>query len=42
MQKGHEQRRTVYNLYHVLNHYVLFGGMYLGQARGMIEQILRF
>ncbi|KAL7579408.1 hypothetical protein ACA910_014077 [Epithemia clementina (nom. ined.)] len=39
---GHEQRRTIYNLYHILNHEVLFGGMYLRQAQGMIDQILRF
>lgn len=38
---GHDKRRTVYNLYHILNHYALFGGGYLNQARGMIEQILR-
>lgn len=37
----YEKRKTVYNLYHILNHYVLFGGGYLGQAKGMIEQILR-
>ncbi|KAG7360888.1 fructosamine/ketosamine-3-kinase [Nitzschia inconspicua] len=39
---GHEKRRTVYNLYHILNHEVLFGGGYLSQARSMIEQILRY
>lgn len=39
---GHEKRRTVYNLYHILNHEVLFGGGYRSQARGMIEQILRY
>ena len=38
---GHEKRRTVYNLYHILNHEVLFGGGYLRQAQGMIDQILR-
>ena len=38
---GHEKRRTVYNLYHILNHEVLFGGGYLRQAQGMIQQILR-
>ena len=38
---GHEKRRTVYNLYHILNHDVLFGGMYLRQAQGMIDQILK-
>jgi fructosamine-3-kinase len=41
LPEGHEKRRTVYNLYHILNHDVLFGGMYLNQARGMIDQILR-
>lgn len=38
---GHEKRRTIYNLYHILNHEVLFGGMYRSQARGMIHEILR-
>ncbi|HEX7013624.1 MAG TPA: fructosamine kinase family protein [Steroidobacteraceae bacterium] len=33
-------RSTLYNLYHVLNHYNLFGGGYLQQARGMIERLL--
>jgi fructosamine-3-kinase len=37
---GHEKRRTIYNLYHILNHDVLFGGGYIRQARGMIESIL--
>ena len=40
--QGHEQRRTVYNLYHILNHQVLFGGGYLNQAQGMIDEILRY
>ena len=39
---GFEKRKVVYNLYHILNHYVLFGGGYRGQARSMIEEILRF
>lgn len=38
---GHEKRRTVYNLYHILNHDVLFGGGYINQARGMIDKILK-
>ena len=33
-------RRDLYNLYHVLNHYNLFGGGYLSQARAMIERLL--
>jgi len=41
LPEGHEKRKTVYNLYHILNHEVLFGGMYLRQAQGMIDQILR-
>lgn len=41
LPEGHEKRRTVYNLYHILNHEVLFGGGYLRQAQGMIDQILR-
>jgi len=41
LPEGHEKRRTVYNLYHILNHQVLFGGMYMNQARGMIDEILR-
>ena len=38
---GHENRRTVYNLYHILNHDVLFGGGYINQARGMLDKILK-
>jgi fructosamine-3-kinase len=33
-------RRTLYNLYHVLNHYNLFGGSYGRQAADMIERLL--
>ncbi len=33
-------RRTLYNLYHVLNHYNLFGGGYGRQAAGMIDRLL--
>ena len=35
-----EERVTIYNLYHILNHYVLFGGSYLSQAQGMMGRIL--
>jgi len=41
LPEGHEKRRTVYNLYHILNHDVLFGGGYLRQAQGMIDKILK-
>lgn len=33
-------RCTLYNLYHVLNHFNLFGGGYGRQAEGMIEKLL--
>ena len=37
---GYPQRRTLYNLYHVLNHLNLFDGGYCAQAERMIEQLL--
>jgi fructosamine-3-kinase len=37
---GYERRKVVYNLYHLLNHYNLFGGSYEHQANGAIEGIL--
>ena len=33
-------RRTLYNLYHVLNHLNLFGGGYRAQAEAMIARLL--
>ncbi len=33
-------RRTLYNLYHVLNHFNLFGGAYARQAADMIDRLL--
>jgi len=40
LSAGYETRKTLYNLYHILNHFNLFGGGYLGQARRMIERLL--
>jgi fructosamine-3-kinase len=40
LDAGYATRRTLYNLYHVLNHFNLFGGGYLAQARGMIDGLL--
>lgn len=37
---GYATRRTLYNLYHVLNHLNLFGGGYRGQAEAMIASLL--
>lgn len=39
LDPGYETRKTLYNLYHVLNHFNLFGGGYLGQAKRMIEKL---
>lgn len=42
LPEGWEQRRTVYNLYHMMNHEVLFGGTYRGQVRDMVVEILNY
>jgi len=38
---GYAQREIIYNLYHVLNHFNLFGGSYEIQANRMIERIMQ-
>jgi fructosamine-3-kinase len=40
LDEGYAVRKTLYNLYHVLNHLNLFGGGYLSQAQGMIDRLL--
>ncbi|WP_373537784.1 fructosamine kinase family protein [Microcoleus sp.] len=40
LDSGYEKRKTLYNLYHVLNHFNLFGGGYESQANQMINKIL--
>jgi len=40
LDDGYPVRKTLYNLYHVLNHYNLFGGGYAGQAGRMIGSLL--
>jgi fructosamine-3-kinase len=40
LDAGYATRRTLYNLYHVLNHLNLFGGGYHGQAVGMMRRLL--
>jgi fructosamine-3-kinase len=37
---GYKVRKTLYNLYHILNHYNLFGGGYASQAQGMVDSLL--
>ncbi len=38
---GYGQRRDLYQLYHLLNHALLFGGSYLAQAGDLIDTILQ-
>jgi fructosamine-3-kinase len=40
LDSGYEKRKPLYNLYHILNHFNLFGGSYESQANRMISQIL--
>ncbi|AVH69590.1 fructosamine kinase family protein [Nostoc sp. 'Lobaria pulmonaria (5183) cyanobiont'] len=40
LDAGYERRKTLYNLYHILNHFNLFGSGYSSQANRMIDQIL--
>jgi fructosamine-3-kinase len=40
LEPGADDRRTLYNLYHVLNHLNLFGSGYLSQAQAMIDRLL--
>jgi protein-ribulosamine 3-kinase len=37
---GYKTRKVVYNLYHILNHYNLFGGGYARQALGMVDALI--
>lgn len=38
---GYERRKTLYNLYHIINHFNQFGGGYASQANSMMERLLR-
>lgn len=40
LDPGYGVRRDIYNLYHVLNHYNLFGGGYGAQAASMLDRLL--
>ncbi len=40
LDDGYQIRKTLYNLYHVLNHLNLFGGGYLNQAESMLDRLL--
>jgi len=40
LHPGYEIRKTLYNLYHILNHLNLFGASYQQQAQNMIDSLL--
>ena len=40
LDSGYQQRKSIYNLYHILNHFNLFGGGYGSQAARIIKQIV--
>ncbi len=40
LEPGYQERFPIYNLYHLLNHVVLFGRGYLGQVRSILELVL--
>ena len=40
LDSGYRQRKSIYNLYHVLNHFNLFGGGYASQAKTIIQRLL--
>lgn len=40
LDTGYSTRKTLYNLYHILNHANLFGGGYIGQAESMMQRLL--
>ena len=40
LDAGYKHRKTLYNLYHILNHLNLFGGGYRQQAMAMMRQLL--
>ncbi|WP_267383792.1 fructosamine kinase family protein [Cyanobacterium sp. uoEpiScrs1] len=40
LDKGYQKRKIIYNLYHILNHFNLFGNGYGYQAKQIIKMIL--
>lgn len=40
LHPDYERRKPLYTLYHILNHYNMFGAAYLGQAQRMIAGLL--
>ena len=42
LTSGYDRRKHLYNLYHILNHYNLFGGSYHTQANNSIDLLLNY
>lgn len=40
LSDGYEQRKIVYNFYHILNHANIFGGLYIDQAKATLGRIM--
>jgi fructosamine-3-kinase len=40
LDDGYEQRKLVYNFYHILNHANIFGGIYIEQAKALLIRII--
>ncbi|WP_029933522.1 fructosamine kinase family protein [Thiomicrospira pelophila] len=40
LDSGYQSRKNLYNLYHVLNHYNLFGGYYAQQAERLLRELV--
>lgn len=40
LHDGYARRRPLYQLYHLLNHALLFGGGYVGQAQALVQRLL--
>ncbi|MBT5228692.1 MAG: fructosamine kinase family protein [Methylococcales bacterium] len=40
LEGGYQVRKKLYNLYHVVNHFNLFGGGYLSQAEHIIDELI--
>ena len=40
LDSGYGRRKTLYNLYHCLNHFNLFGSGYASQAQAMVDELI--
>lgn len=40
LDAGYAERKTLYNLYHIINHFNLFGGGYASQANSMMRRLV--